>query len=86
MSWHHSHILRGQKRKKTFKSFWVSSDNNYETVKRVETETAKKKADKEEDEKIAKEAVAKSKKKMKRKRKPVKKPQAIRRIKSNKKL
>ena len=51
------------KRKKTFKSFWMSSDNNYETVKRVETETAKKKADKEEDEKIAKEAVAKSKKK-----------------------
>ena len=70
-------------RKKTFKSFWMTTDASYDTVKRVETETAKKKADKEEDQKIAKEAIAKNKK---MKRKALKKPPVIRKIKSNPKL
>ena len=50
------------KRKKTFKSFWMTTDENFDTVKRIETETAQKKADKEDDQKVAKEAVSKNKK------------------------
>ena len=30
-------------RKKIFKSFWMTSDENFEIIKRIETETAKKK-------------------------------------------
>ena len=77
------------KRKKTFKSFWMTTDENFDTVKRIETETAKKKADKEDDQKVAKEAVSKNKKlraqKKKLVKKAVKKPR-IRAIKSNPKL
>ena len=28
-------------RKKAFKSFWMTSDENFEIIKRIETETAK---------------------------------------------
>ena len=74
------------KRKKTFKSFWMTTDESFATVKRIETETAKKKADKEDDDKVAKEAVAKNKKlRAKKKVKSVKAPQ-IRAIKSNPRL
>ena len=77
------------KRKKTFKSFWMTTDENFDTVKRIETETAKKKADKEDDQKVAKEAVSKNKKlraqKKKLVKKAVKKPR-ITAIKSNPKL
>ena len=31
-------------RKKVFKSFWMTSDKNFEIIKRIETETAKKEA------------------------------------------
>ena len=68
------------KRKKTFKSFWMTTDESFATVTRVETETAKKKAYKEDDDKVAKEAVAKNKK-LRAKKKP-----HIRAIKSNPKL
>ena len=30
-------------RKKIFKSFWMTSDENFEIIQRIETETAKKK-------------------------------------------
>ena len=77
------------KRKKTFKSFWMTTDENFDTVKRIETETAKKKADKEDVQKVAKEAVSKNKKlraqKKKLVKKAVKKPR-IRAIKNNPKL
>ena len=33
------------RRKKVFKSFWMTSDENFEIIKRIETETAKKEAD-----------------------------------------
>ena len=68
------------KRKKTFKSFWMTTDESFATVKRVENETAKKQAYKEDDDKVAKEAVAKNKK-LRAKKKP-----HIRAIKSNPKL
>ena len=68
------------KRKKTFKSFWMTTDKSFATVKRVENETAKKQAYKEDDDKVAKEAVAKNKK-LRAKKKP-----HIRAIKSNPKL
>ena len=34
---------REDRRKKVFKSFWTTSDENFEIIKRIETETAKKK-------------------------------------------
>ena len=74
------------KRKKTFKSFWMTNDENFETVKAIETETAIKKAEKDHDDKVAKEAVANNKKIRRQKKKGVKKPPAIKRIKSKPKL
>ena len=53
---------REDRRKKVFKSFWMTSDENFETIKRIETETAKKEADQKEKENIKKEAVAKARK------------------------
>ena len=49
-------------RKKMFKSFWMTSDENFEIIKRIETETAKKEADQKEKENIKKEAVVKARK------------------------
>ena len=40
----------------------MTTDKSFATVKRVENETAKKQAYKEDDDKVAKEAVAKNKK------------------------
>ena len=76
------------KRKKTFKSHWMTSNENFDIVKRIETETAIKKSEKEDDDRVAKDAVAKNKKirAQKKKKAPVKKPRAIKRIKSNPKL
>ena len=34
---------REDRRKKVFKSFWMTSDENFEIIKRIEQETAKKK-------------------------------------------
>ena len=50
-------------RKKVFKSFWMTSDENFEIIKRIETETAKKEADQKQKENIKKEAVMKFRKK-----------------------
>ena len=66
---------REDRRKKVFKSFWMTSD---EIIKRIETETAKKEADQKEKENIKKEAVAKARKikavqKKKQKKIPLKK-------------
>ena len=35
---------REDRRKKVFKSFWMTSDENFEIIKRLEQETAKKEA------------------------------------------
>ena len=35
---------REDRRKKVFKSFWMTSDENFEIIKRIEQETAKKEA------------------------------------------
>ena len=72
-------------RQKTFNSFWMTTDASFEIVKRVEAETAKKQADKEENEQVAKEAIAKNKK-AKAKKNPIKRKPRIRAIKSNPKL
>ena len=32
------------KRKKIFKSFWMTSEENFEIIKKIETETAKKRS------------------------------------------
>ena len=47
----------------------MTTDESFATVKRVENETAKKQAYKEDDDKVAKEAVAKNKK-LRAKKKP----------------
>ena len=44
------------------KSFWMTCDENFEIIKRIETETAKKEADQKEKETIKKEAVTKARK------------------------
>ena len=49
-------------RKKIFKSFWMTSDENFEIIQRIETETAKKEADQKQKENIKKEAVTKFRK------------------------
>ena len=49
-------------RKKVLKSFWMTSDENFEIIKRIETETAKKEADQKQKENIKKEAVMKLRK------------------------
>ena len=74
-----------QKRKKIFKSFWMTSEENFQIIKKIETETAKKEADQKEKENIKKEAVTKARKEkaaIKRKQKK----HVIKRIKSNPKL
>ena len=73
------------KRKKIFKSFWMTSDENFEIVKKIETETAKKEADQKQKENIKKEAVTKFRKEkaaIKRKQKK----NVVKKIKSNPKL
>ena len=35
---------REDRRKKVFKSFWMTSDENFEIIKRIEQETAKKRS------------------------------------------
>ena len=72
-------------RKKVFKSFWMTSEENFKIVKQIETETAKKELIKKEKENIQKEAVMKVKKvkaAMKRKQKK----NVVKKIKSNPKL
>ena len=47
-------------RKKVFKSFWMTTDENFKIVKEIETENAKKELIKKEKEKIKTEAVMKA--------------------------
>ena len=59
-------------RKKVFKSFWMTTDENFKIIKKIETENAKKELIKKEKENVQKEAVMKAKKEkaaMKRKEK-----------------
>ena len=53
-------------RKKVFKSFWMTTDENFKIVKEIETENAKKELIKKEKEKIKTEAVTKARKEKKR--------------------
>ena len=69
------------RRKKVFKSFWKTSNENFEIIKRIEQETAKREAAEKEKENIKKEAVAKARQ-IKRKQKK----NAVKKIKSNLKL
>ena len=74
-----------QKRKKIFKSFWMTSEEKFQIIKKIETETAKTEADQKEKENIKKEAVTKERKEkaaIKRKQKK----HVIKKIKSNPKL
>ena len=76
---------REDRRKKVFKSFWMTSDENFEIIKRIEQETAKKEAAEKEKENIKKEAVTKARKEkaaIKRKQKK----NGVKKIKSNPKL
>ena len=50
-------------RKKVFKSFWMTTDENFKIVKEIENENAKKELIKKEKEKIKTEAVTKARKK-----------------------
>ena len=69
------------RRKKVFKSFWMTSNENFEIIKRIEQETAKKEAVEKEKENIKKEAMAKARQ-IKRKQKK----NVVKKIKSNPKL
>ena len=72
-------------RKKIFQSFWITSDENFKIIKRIEQENAKKEADQKEKENIKKEAVMKHRKvKAAMKRKQIK--NVSKKIKSNPKL
>ena len=76
---------REDRRKKVFKSFWMTSDENFEIIKRIEQETAKKEAAEKEKENIKKEAVAKARK-IKAVQKRKQKKNTVKKIKSNPKL
>ena len=76
---------REDRRKKVFKSFWMTSDENFEIIKRIEQETAKKEAAEKEKENIEKEAVAKTRK-IKAVQKRKQKKNVVKKIKSNPKL
>ena len=41
-------------RKKIFQSFWMKSEENFQIIKQIETETAKKEADQKEKDNIKK--------------------------------
>ena len=69
------------KRKKVFKSHWMTTDENFKIVKASEMETAQKEANKAEDQKVAKQAISQARK-LKRK----KVVRRVRKIKSNPKL
>ena len=72
-------------RKKIFQSFWMTSDENFKIIKRIEQENAKKEADQKEKENIKKEAVIQHRKvKAAIKRKQIK--NVAKKIKSNPKL
>ena len=71
---------RENRRKKVLKSFWMTSDENIEIIKRIEQENTQK-----EKENIKKEAVAKARK-IKAKQKRKQKKNAVKKIKSNPKL
>ena len=47
-------------RKKVFMSFWMTSDENFKIIKKIEAENAKKEEIQKEKENIKKEAVAKA--------------------------
>ena len=73
------------KRKKTFQSFWVTSEENFQIIKKIVTETGKKEAKQIENENIKKEAMMKARKEkaaIKRKQKK----HVVKKIKSNPKL
>ena len=50
------------RRKKVFKSFWITNNENFEIIKRIEQETAKKEAAVKEKENIKKKQWEKQKK------------------------
>ena len=71
--------------KKILKSFWMTFDENFEIIKEIEIETAKKEAEQKQKEIVKKEAVTKFRKEkaaIKRKQKK----NVLRRMKSNPKL
>ena len=74
-----------KKRKNIFKSFWMTSEENFQIIKKIENETVKKEADQKKKENIKKEAVTRARKeKAAIKRKQEK--HVIKKIKSNPKL
>ena len=76
---------REDRRKKVFKSFWMTSDENFEIIKRIEQETAKKRSCSKAKENIKKEAVVKARK-IKAVQKRKQKENTVKKIKSNPKL
>ena len=71
-------------RKKVFTSYWMTSDTNFATVKRIEKETAKKEKKKEK-ERVSNEALAKIKKEQAIKKQKIQR-KVVKKIKSNPKL
>ena len=57
-----SFTRKNTNRKKVFKSFWMTTDENFKIEKQIETENAKKELIKKEKEKIKTEALAKARK------------------------
>ena len=72
-------------RKRVFMSFWMTSDENFKLIQKIEAENAKKEEIQKEKENIKKEAVAKAQK-LKAAIKRKQKKNLIKKIKSNPKL
>ena len=72
-------------RKRVFMSFWMTSDENFKIIQKIEAENAKKEEIQKEKENIKKEAVAKARK-VKAAIKRKQKKNVIKKIKSNPKL
>ena len=76
---------REDRRRKVFKSFWMTSDENFELIKGIEQKTAKNKLLKKNKKIFKKEAVAKARK-IKAVQKRKQKKNAVKKIKFNPKL
>ena len=85
-TWYNCQFIKGElQTEKEFMSFWMTSDENFEIIKEIEAENAKKEDIQKEKENIEKEAVAKARK-VKAAIKRKQKKNVIKKIKSNPKL
>ena len=62
-TWYNCQFIKGElQTERVFVSFWMTSDENFKIIQKIETENAKKEEIQKEKESIKKEAVAKPRK------------------------